>query len=49
MIERRTVRLVVEDTHIELAFDRGIVRSGERQETVCEVELELLEGYPTRL
>lgn len=49
MIERRTVPLAFEDTHIELAFDRGIVRSGEREEAICEVELELLEGDPSRL
>ncbi|MQY51749.1 CHAD domain-containing protein [Rhodocyclus tenuis] len=29
---------------IELAFDRGQIRAGERQEAICEVELELLEG-----
>lgn len=49
MIERRTVPLVFEETRIELAFDRGIVRSGEREEAICEVELELLEGDPSRL
>ena len=49
VIERRTVPLVFEETHIELAFDRGTVCSGEREEAICEVELELLEGDPTRL
>jgi CRP-like cAMP-binding protein len=33
-----------EGTRIELALDRGKIVAGERQETICEVELELLEG-----
>jgi triphosphatase len=49
MIERRTLPLLFDGTHIELAFDRGVVRSGEREEDICEVELELLEGDPERL
>ncbi|HPT48836.1 MAG TPA: CHAD domain-containing protein [Accumulibacter sp.] len=31
-------------TRIELALDRGKVTAGKRHETICEVELELLEG-----
>lgn len=31
-------------TRIEIALDRGKIVAGERQETICEVELELLEG-----
>lgn len=48
-IERRTVPLVFEDTRIELAFDRGVVRSAEKEEPVCEVELELTDGNPAHL
>jgi inorganic triphosphatase YgiF len=33
-----------EGTRIELALDRGKIVAGGRQETICEVELELLEG-----
>jgi triphosphatase len=33
-----------EGTRIEVALDRGKIVAGERQETICEVELELLEG-----
>lgn len=33
-----------EGTRIEVALDRGKIIAGDRQETICEVELELLEG-----
>ena len=33
-----------EGTRIEVALDRGKITAGERHETICEVELELLEG-----
>ncbi len=33
-----------EGTRIEVALDRGRIVAGEHQETICEVELELLEG-----
>ena len=33
-----------EGTRIEVALDRGKIEAGERHETICEVELELLEG-----
>jgi triphosphatase len=33
-----------EGTRIEVALDRGTIVAGERQEPICEVELELLEG-----
>jgi hypothetical protein len=33
-----------EGTRIEVALDRGKIVAGERQEPICEVELELLEG-----
>ncbi|MBT6119391.1 MAG: CYTH domain-containing protein, partial [Rhodospirillaceae bacterium] len=48
-IHRRTVPLVFGETRAELAFDHGVIRSGEREEPVCEVELELLEGDPSHL
>ena len=31
-------------TRIELALDRGVVRCGDREEQLCEIELELIEG-----
>ena len=33
-----------EGTRIEVALDRGKIVAGDRQEAICEVELELLEG-----
>ena len=33
-----------EGTRVEVALDRGKIVAGERQENLCEVELELLEG-----
>jgi hypothetical protein len=33
-----------EGTRIEVALDRGKIVAGDHQETICEVELELLEG-----
>jgi triphosphatase len=37
-----------EGTRIEVALDRGKIVAGDRQETICEVELELLEGEGRR-
>lgn len=34
---------------VELAFDRGSIRHGERAAPICEVELELLAGPPSAL
>ena len=34
---------------VELAFDEGVIRAGERQLPVCEIEFELLSGPPAAL
>ncbi|MGE5384806.1 MAG: CHAD domain-containing protein [Betaproteobacteria bacterium] len=34
----------VEDSRIEVAFDRGHVQTGERRLPICEVEMELIDG-----
>lgn len=36
-------------THIEIALDQGQITAGGRHERICELELELLSGPPTRL
>jgi adenylate cyclase len=36
-------------THIEVMLDRGRILAGGREEAICEVELELVEGPPHRL
>jgi inorganic triphosphatase YgiF len=36
-------------TQIEVALDRGAVRCGEREDPICEIELELLEGPTSSL
>lgn len=47
----RSVRLLepVPGVLIEVAIDRGVIRSGRRRETVCELELELKRGPVTAL
>lgn len=47
----RTVRLLkpAPGVVIEAAIDRGVIRSGRRRETVCELELELKQGPVTAL
>ncbi len=37
------------DTRIEVALDRGTIAAGGRKQTICEVELELLEGSISEL
>jgi inorganic triphosphatase YgiF len=44
-IERTTRRLHVGSSAIELVFDLGTIEAGDRQEDVCEIELELVEGH----
>ncbi|RZL86223.1 MAG: CYTH and CHAD domain-containing protein [Variovorax sp.] len=34
------------DARVELAFDRGEIRAGERSHTICELEFELKQGSP---
>lgn len=46
---RRTLRLRLVDSEIELALDRGEIRSGEAIEPICEAEIELISGNPTRI
>ncbi|MCW7538755.1 CYTH domain-containing protein [Aquabacterium sp. A7-Y] len=43
-IRRRTLTLESAEGRVELAFDRGEIRAGERVLPVCELELELLHG-----
>ncbi len=43
-IERTTRRLNFGDSTIEIAFDVGTIQAGGRQEDVCELEMELVEG-----
>jgi len=48
-VERRTWILHHEDAEIEVVLDRGAVLAGDRQEAVCEIELELKQGRPAAL
>ena len=43
-IDRTTRRLHFGGSIIEIAFDLGTIRAGEREEAVCELEMELVEG-----
>jgi len=46
---RRRLRLELGETTIELALDRGEIRSGDRSLPICEAELELVSGRPSRI
>ncbi|MGK6310062.1 CHAD domain-containing protein [Variovorax sp. DT-64] len=47
---RRTSReMRTGDARVELAFDRGEVRAGDRSHAVCELEIELKSGSPQSL
>jgi len=46
---RQVMRLRLVDSEIELALDRGEIRSGESSEPICEAELELISGNPARI
>jgi inorganic triphosphatase YgiF len=46
---RRRWRLSLEETTIELALDLGEIRSGDRTLPICEAELELISGRPSRI
>lgn len=48
-VERRVHHWRHGDTHIEVSFDTGLILAGERQDTVAEMELELLSGPPQAL
>jgi triphosphatase len=49
IVERRTRMRLQDGARIEVSFDSGEVSSGERQEPISEVELELKEGEPAAL
>lgn len=49
LVERRTWLVPQDDAMIELVLDRGVVRAGEREEPICEIELELKSGAPAAL
>lgn len=48
-VERRTHVWVKGPTRIEVVFDTGLIIAGDRQDTICEMELELLAGAPQAL
>ena len=47
--DRRTVPLEMADSAVELALDQGWIRGADDQEEICEAELELKAGRPSRL
>ncbi|VTU19490.1 hypothetical protein H6CHR_01193 [Variovorax sp. PBL-H6] len=48
-IRRTTREMRTGDACVELAFDRGEVRAGDRSHPVCELEIELKSGSPQSL
>ena len=48
-IQRESQRLIMTDSEIEICIDHGAIVSDDRSEEVCEVELELVSGQPSRL
>lgn len=48
-VERSRWLLTEGDGRVELVLDRGVVRAGEREEPLCEIELELKAGPPAAL
>jgi inorganic triphosphatase YgiF len=48
-VERRTWLITEDKAEIELVLDRGVVRAGERQAPICEIELESKAGEPYAL
>jgi inorganic triphosphatase YgiF len=50
VVERRTWNLKEEGAAVEVVLDRGdVIVAGERQSSLCEIELELKSGPPTAL
>jgi triphosphatase len=49
IVERRTWLVPQDGALIELVLDRGVVRAGDREEPICEIELELKNGAPAAL
>jgi inorganic triphosphatase YgiF len=48
-ITRSTLPLILAETKIELAVDQGEIAAADKREAVCEAELELKSGRPSRL
>jgi triphosphatase len=48
-VERRIWNVEEDGAQIEVVLDRGHVRAGEREEPICEIELELKSGQPAAL
>lgn len=48
-IDRRALNLHLADSDIELAIDYGVIRANGRNLPICEAELELKSGRPSRL
>lgn len=48
-LKRSSVDLTYRDAVMELAIDQGVVRSGEKEVPISEVEFELKEGHPAAL
>jgi len=48
-VERRAHVWTRGETRIEVVFDTGLIVAGDRQEPICEMELELLAGPPQAL
>ncbi len=44
-VERTTRRIHFGDSTIEIVFDVGTIQAGDREECVCELELELIQGH----
>ncbi|HEX4080766.1 MAG TPA: CYTH and CHAD domain-containing protein [Rhizomicrobium sp.] len=45
-IQRRRFDIRLDSSRVEAAIDEGVVRVGDREEPVCEVELEIKDGPP---
>lgn len=48
-IDRRLWHIVVQGAQVEVVWDRGLIRAGDREEAVNELELELKSGRPESL
>ena len=48
-LKRSAVDLTYRDATMEMAIDQGVVRSGEKEVPISEVEFELKEGHPAAL
>ena len=48
-VRRRVRTLTLPSGTVEVAFDTGVVKSGERTAPICEIELELKRGDPAAL